>query len=82
MGFFAYGLPILTTASSLFKEHTGGIPSWISSRNSVPSYLDLFDRRHPIDDVIILFLASSLFAMDWSRALSKDFIELCKSAKK
>ena len=43
--------------SQNIKEHIGGISSWISSRNCLPRPLDC---RDPIDDVVILFLATPL----------------------
>ena len=45
----------IDNSAQLIKEHTGGISSWISSRNFVPRPLDC---RDPIEDVIILFLAT------------------------
>jgi len=45
----------IDNSTQLIKEHTVGISSWISSRNCVPRPLD---RRDPIDDVVILFLAT------------------------
>jgi hypothetical protein len=45
----------IDNSAQLIKEHKGGISSWISSRNCVPRPLG---RRDPIDDVVILFLAT------------------------
>ncbi len=45
----------IDNSAQLIKEHTGGISSWISCRNCVPRPLD---RRDPINNVVILFLAT------------------------
>ncbi len=45
----------IDNSAQLIKERTCGISSWISSRNCVPRPLD---RRNPIDNVAILFLAT------------------------
>jgi hypothetical protein len=45
----------IDNSAQLIKEHTGRISSWISSRNCVPRPLDC---RDPIDDIVILFLAT------------------------
>ncbi len=47
----------IDNSMQLIKEHTSGISSWISSRNCVPRPLDC---RDPINNVIILFLATPL----------------------
>jgi hypothetical protein len=45
----------IDNSAQLIKEHTGGISSWISSRNCLPRPLDC---RDPNNNVVILFLAT------------------------